>query len=154
MPPPREVRISRDFGFISIIEDANTILAVVPESEVIECLAEKVLPAMMQCYEANYVTGVSVNADYQQACVSFSKIALLAEKHEHAEIDKFIKTHKPLSAVLPSNPDVLSYVECLTRLSPSCLRCPFVVTGVHGISNAKRCIDSGATLSTAWRNSF
>jgi hypothetical protein len=125
MPPPKEVKISRDFGFISIIEEASTILAVVPEQEVIKCLAEKVLPAIMQCYRAKYVTGVSVDTDYQQACISFSKIALLAQEHDHRNVAALLDERKPLSAVLPSSLDVLSYVECLTRLSPIMFTLPF-----------------------------
>jgi hypothetical protein len=125
-PPPKALNLSRDYGFISRIEEAYTWLTIVRDSDVINCLEEKVIPAMMDCYRAQYVTGVSINAEYQQACISFSKMALLAQEGQLGtdDVELFLTERKPFSAILPNSIDVLSYLECLTRLSPMMLTLP------------------------------
>jgi hypothetical protein len=78
-PVPSQIFIQSGFGRLSDMEEVLTLVTVEHPTNLTNCVAERLLPTMTQAYGARYVTGVSIDAEYQQACMSFIKIALLSE---------------------------------------------------------------------------
>jgi hypothetical protein len=93
------------------------------------CVAERLLPAMAKVYGARHVTGVSVDAEYQQACMSFIKIVMLSERYGVDKAKYLIRERNALAGALPHAMSVLSYVDVLTRFSPILFTLPVSRSG-------------------------
>lgn len=114
--PPSQLHLSVGYGIISQVEEAQSRLAIAPDFEARDIIAKFVIPTMQECYKVDHVCGVSANASFQQACISLSKVAFLAETHANADhVWDLIQKRRVLHGALPNAPDILTFVEALTK---------------------------------------
>lgn len=116
--PPVKSPIQQGFGALSDIEEILTLVTLSPRSELPGYILDRLLPGMNQHYGTTYVTGISVDAAYQQAVVSFIKIALLSERFGIDRAKTLVFQDNALAGALPTGLTVLGYVTVLTRFSP------------------------------------
>lgn len=126
-PPPSvlgQVHSSTAFDLLSKVAAVVDLLAVQEEGQVVRHLAEEIIPLMRDRLNAQYVTGVTVDAEALQGHISFAKIALLADRYDVAQAQKLVLVDKALGGILPSSFEPLSYLDALTRFSPLALTLP------------------------------
>ena len=123
------IRIQGGFGHLSTMEEILTRVTLEQPCNLESCLADRLLPAMAKVYGARYVTGVSIDAEYQQACMSFIKIVMLSERYGVDEAKHLVKERNALAGALPHGMSVLSYVDVLTRFSPILFTLPVSRSG-------------------------
>lgn len=128
-PTPNEVHLQGGFGHISTMEEILTLVTLEQPCNLETCLAERLLPAMTQVYGARYVTGISIDAEYQQACMSFIKIALLSERYGIDKAKALVQERNALAGALPHGMSLLAYVDVLTRFSPVLFSLPVSRSG-------------------------
>lgn len=93
---------------------------------------KKIIPLMLDKFNATHVTPITTDAITQQAFISLTKIALLLRKSTDIEkIGNQVFKDKVLGGILPPQTNALSYINCLSRLIPSALSLPFFPDGLR-----------------------
>lgn len=127
-PRPTQITIHSGYGRISQFDEMATKVMVESDENLHGLIRDQLLPFMEREFDARFVTGVSINSTYQQAQISLSKIALLAERFDMNEA-KRRRDAGALDGVIPHGVTALAFVDALTRFSPLILTIP---VGRHG----------------------
>ncbi len=129
-PPPDDgITIPPNRGVLSDLIHMNSLLAVVPNKQILEVIENKLLPLMIDGYNASFVTGVALETGAQQQAISITKIALLSSRYDQDEVRTLVASHGAMSGALPNSLEYLAYIDCLTRLSPIFMTLPSFRSG-------------------------
>jgi hypothetical protein len=111
------------YGILSEFEAAATLLTVAPKAQLQSIVSERIIPLMMDSFSATSVTGITIDAMNQQALISFSKIAMLAQQFSEDQAKKKID-QGVLGGIMPLSLTLHAFLDALTRVSPMMFTIP------------------------------
>lgn len=123
--PKEKLQIYGEWGIRTPLESHKLNFFFTPTNGVVERLTKETFPFL--CSEelgATSVAPIFVNADYQQAFLSISKLLAIAEYGGFESAQKHVLSQTNLNAMLPTPIDILSYVESLNTMCPAAISLP------------------------------
>lgn len=129
--PTEKVKIYGDWGARTPFYQHQLNFFLDPTNSVPIRLVQETFPFFVNEHLANAVAPLAINANYQQAFLSISKILALVQYSGLEGAAEHIANQKALSAALPTPLDILSYVESINTMSPSAISLP-----VHRIASS------------------
>lgn len=123
--PKDKVSIYGDSGFRTEFESIRVNFFLTPPSKVRARLIQETFPFVCsENFGATAIAPITVNANYQQAIISISKILAILEYGGVEKAKAVVGTQGGLNAALPTPLDFLSYVESLNTMAPSAISIP------------------------------